>query len=649
MRGEHRKAHGEARAALQSDHGVTLTYAGLDRIERSTHIAFAPSPKTLTTARAVYELLLKPRGDTAHLRSLRGGPRRKRLGRTALLPAHARRAPGAARIEPARRKHRGLEFRIQRDRAPLGVGSVHAGHGHPARPLSVCGNPLVLDPVRARRHHHRPHDPVGRSRHRRRACSSFSPTPRPRPSSRSATPSPARYCTRCATARWPTCARCLSAAITAASTRRRCSFCCSASTSGAPRTWRRSGPCGRTRRRHSNGSTATATATATASSSTTGKPRRGSPIRDGRIRTTRSSIRTGAWRRVRSRYAKCKPTYTGPSATRPRSRKRSATHERAAALVAQAEKLRQDFENRFWCEELSVYALALDGGKEPCRVISSNSGQVLFTGIASRRAGAARRPHALGAIDVQRLGYPHCCRLRGALQPHVLSQRLGLAARQRTHRDGFCALRPEAGCLTGIRRHCSMRQPTWICAACPSFTAASYGIARNAPTQYPVACSPQAWASAAPLCLLQASLGLELLDRTGEIKFYRPTLPDFLDHVHLRNLRLSSGSADVLLHRHGRAHRGNRHSPRGGRGSGGAVLARPARRRPAGRRAHVLTPARGEFPASRKAPAAPPRDPRTRGSKTRCACRSGRPPSRPPRYLPCCRCRWRIRRPRARD
>ena len=68
----------------------------------------------------------------------------------------------------------------------------------------------------------------------------------------------------------------------------------------------------------------------------------------------------------------------------------------------------------------------------------------------------------------------------------------------------------------------------------------------------PVACSPQAWASATPLCLLQASLGLELLDRTGEIKFYRPTLPDFLGHVHLRNLRLSTGSADVLLHRHGK-------------------------------------------------------------------------------------------------
>jgi glycogen debranching enzyme len=73
----------------------------------------------------------------------------------------------------------------------------------------------------------------------------------------------------------------------------------------------------------------------------------------------------------------------------------------------------------------------------------------------------------------------------------------------------------------------------------------------NAPTQYPVACSPQAWASATVLALLQASLGLALNDASNEISLYRPALPDFLDELHLRNLRLSRGSADVLLKRHG--------------------------------------------------------------------------------------------------
>jgi glycogen debranching enzyme len=73
----------------------------------------------------------------------------------------------------------------------------------------------------------------------------------------------------------------------------------------------------------------------------------------------------------------------------------------------------------------------------------------------------------------------------------------------------------------------------------------------NAPTQYPVACSPQAWASATMFALLQATLGLKLSEATGEISFYRPVLPHFLDRLHLRNLRLNKGSADVLLQRHG--------------------------------------------------------------------------------------------------
>jgi len=73
----------------------------------------------------------------------------------------------------------------------------------------------------------------------------------------------------------------------------------------------------------------------------------------------------------------------------------------------------------------------------------------------------------------------------------------------------------------------------------------------NAPTQYPVACSPQAWASASIFALLQATLGLRLSETSGEISFYRPVLPNFLDRLHVRNLRLSTGSADVLLQRHG--------------------------------------------------------------------------------------------------
>src|SRR6185437_14614961 len=52
-------------------------------------------------------------------------------------------------------------------------------------------------------------------------------------------------------------------------------------------------------------------------------------------------------------------------------------HVRADELADAAETLRQRFEAAFWCEELGVYALALDGAKKPCRVRTSNAGQVL--------------------------------------------------------------------------------------------------------------------------------------------------------------------------------------------------------------------------------------------------------------------------------
>ena len=222
--------------------------------------------------------------------------------------------------------------------------------------------------------------------------------------------------------------------------------------------------------------------------------------------------------------------------------------ERAAALAAQADALRRLFEARFWCEELSTYALALDGAKEPCRVVASNAGQVLFTGIASveraqRVAQTLVSPASFSGWGIRTIAssearYNPMSYHNGSVWPHdngLIAMGLARYGLQGAAAQVFGALF-DAASYMDLRRlpelYCGFRR-----------------LERNAPTQYPVACSPQAWASATPLCLLQASLGIELLERTGEVKFYRPMLPDFLDRVHLRNLRLGSGSVDVLLHR----------------------------------------------------------------------------------------------------
>jgi glycogen debranching enzyme len=68
---------------------------------------------------------------------------------------------------------------------------------------------------------------------------------------------------------------------------------------------------------------------------------------------------------------------------------------------------------------------------------------------------------------------------------------------------------------------------------------------------YPVACSPQAWAAAAPFGLLASCLGLEISTRRREVRLNNPVMPARLNSVRLTNLRLGSSSVDLQIERHG--------------------------------------------------------------------------------------------------
>ena len=80
----------------------------------------------------------------------------------------------------------------------------------------------------------------------------------------------------------------------------------------------------------------------------------------------------------------------------------------------------------------------------------------------------------------------------------------------------------------------------------------TFGLSQrnSGPTLYPVACLPQAWASATPFSLVEAALGLEFDPRQGEIRLRQPRLPAFLDEVTLRNLQLGRARADIKVRRH---------------------------------------------------------------------------------------------------
>ena len=225
-------------------------------------------------------------------------------------------------------------------------------------------------------------------------------------------------------------------------------------------------------------------------------------------------------------------------------------HEQAASLAAAAEKLRTDFEAKFWIENLGAYALALDGEKRPCQVLSSNAGQVLVCGIAAPErarilATTLLTPEMFSGWGIRTLSadaprFNPMSYHNGSVWPHdnaLIALGLARYGLKRGASAIFEGLFEAAGHMD------MMRFPELFC-----------GFPRRrgvAPVLYPVACSPQAWASVVPFALLQASLGLELNYANREISFHNPQLPRFLEEVRINDLELAEATVNLRLRRRG--------------------------------------------------------------------------------------------------
>jgi glycogen debranching enzyme len=223
--------------------------------------------------------------------------------------------------------------------------------------------------------------------------------------------------------------------------------------------------------------------------------------------------------------------------------------ETAQKLDEEAQRLAAHFEAAFWCPDIETYALALDGDKNPCRVRTSNAGQVLFTGIASadratRVARSLLQPHffsgwGIRTVAVGEARYNPMSYHNGSIWPHD-NALIALGLARYGQKQSISTLFEgmfRAGTYMDLRR-----LPELFCGF-----QLHHG---HGPTLYPVACAPQAWASATPFTLLEASLGLQFDPFKGEIRLCNPQLPPFLDEVILRNLRLDSSSVDLRVRRH---------------------------------------------------------------------------------------------------
>jgi glycogen debranching enzyme len=219
-------------------------------------------------------------------------------------------------------------------------------------------------------------------------------------------------------------------------------------------------------------------------------------------------------------------------------------------LSLEADSLQQRFEEEFWCEEMGMYALALDGKKQQCKVRSSNAGQTLFCKIgtpehAARLCRELMTTQLFSGWGIRTIGsgelrYNPMSYHNGSIWPHD-NALIGLGLSMYGFQDAVASI------LNGLYEaslHVDLhRLPELFC----GFHKRNDS---SGPTLYPVACAPQAWAAGAPYLLLQASLGLSVKALERQISFSHPILPPNIEEVRIENLGVTGGECDVIIHRH---------------------------------------------------------------------------------------------------
>lgn len=221
----------------------------------------------------------------------------------------------------------------------------------------------------------------------------------------------------------------------------------------------------------------------------------------------------------------------------------------ADQLQQEAEALKINFNKAFWNDELKSYVLALDGNKQPCKVISSNPGHCLFTGIvddekakylvkslmsAKMFSGWGIRTLSEGEVRYNPMSYHN-----GSIWPHDNAVIAYGFAKYDFEKEVLRVMQAlfDASLFIELQR-----LPELYC-----------GFDRRAhegPTSYPVACSPQAWSVAAVFMLLQSCLRIEINALNKQIIFNKPELPEYLEKVVVSNLRLPDGVCHFELYRH---------------------------------------------------------------------------------------------------
>ncbi|HEY9807741.1 MAG TPA: amylo-alpha-1,6-glucosidase [Halomicronema sp.] len=216
----------------------------------------------------------------------------------------------------------------------------------------------------------------------------------------------------------------------------------------------------------------------------------------------------------------------------------------------EARELKQRFNRDFWIEDLDFCALALDGEGKPVDSITSNPGHCLQLGIlepekAHSVAERLRAPDMFNGWGIRTLSskspaYNPMGYHIGSVWPHDNSLiAIGLRSL------GFVeqAIELAEGLFDMTRVQAYKRPPELFC-----------GYERqdnNRPVRYPVACSPQAWATGSIFQLLQMMVNLVPDAPNNCLHIIDPSLPERINKLSLSNLKIGNTILDLEFERSG--------------------------------------------------------------------------------------------------
>ena len=215
--------------------------------------------------------------------------------------------------------------------------------------------------------------------------------------------------------------------------------------------------------------------------------------------------------------------------------------ELASRLESEAAELKRRFNQDFWLEDREFFALAVDGDGRKVDSLTSNIGHLLWSGIVDEDKAEAVVRHLMGPKLYTGWGVRTMAEGEGGYNP--IGYHLGTVW---PHDNSFIAM--------GLRRYGyreeAARVAMHMLEAATSFKGrlpeAFAGYPRELtefPVEYPAACSPQAWASGAPLLLLRAILGLEPI---GDNLLVDPAIPTLLGQLELLDIPGRWGRIDAF-------------------------------------------------------------------------------------------------------